>query len=237
MPQRILSLFGYSVTINVETVICSWIIMAILIFTAWIAKKKIENRKNLVPGRLLSALEMIIETFDTLCIETMGDKKKARLFFPFIMTIFLFIWIGNIMDIIPGFFNIIPDFKAPAADLNTTLGIGIVVFLVFNLSGIYYKGFINYFSEWFQPFFFMFPLNAIGEFAKVISLSFRLFGNIMGGGIIIIVVGHLVNHLILPIGLDAFFGIFVGTIQAFVFTMLSLVYISVAIAEDEEETN
>jgi F-type H+-transporting ATPase subunit a len=209
--------------------------MAILILTAWLVNKKINNRKDLVPGRLLAALELIIEIFDNLCTETMGDKKRARLFFPFIMTIFLFIWLGNIMDVIPPVFNIIPDFKAPAADLNTTLGIGIVVFLVFNLSGIYYKGLINYFSEWFQPFFFMFPLNAVGEVAKVVSLSFRLFGNIMGGGIIIIVVGHLVHHLIIPIALDGFFGIFVGTIQAFVFTMLSLVYISVAISEDEEE--
>jgi F-type H+-transporting ATPase subunit a len=77
----------------------------------------------------------------------------------------------------------------------------------------------------------MAPLNLIGELAKVISISFRLFGNIMGGSIIIIVVSHLVYNLVLPPFLYAFFGIFVGTVQAFVFTMLSLVYIALQIKE------
>jgi F-type H+-transporting ATPase subunit a len=75
----------------------------------------------------------------------------------------------------------------------------------------------------------MMPLNLIGELAKVVSISFRLYGNIMGGSIIIIVVGHLIYSLVLPPFLNAFFGLFVGTIQAFVFTMLTLVYISVQI--------
>jgi F-type H+-transporting ATPase subunit a len=75
--------------------------------------------------------------------------------------------------------------------------------------------------------FFMAPLNIVGELSKVVSISFRLYGNIMGGSIIIMVVGNLVYDLVLPPLLNAFFGIFVGTIQAFVFTMLTLVYISV----------
>jgi len=74
----------------------------------------------------------------------------------------------------------------------------------------------------------MAPLNIIGELAKVISISFRLFGNIMGGAIIIIVVSHMVYNLVLPPFLNAFFGLFVGTIQAFVFTMLTITYIAVA---------
>jgi F-type H+-transporting ATPase subunit a len=73
------------------------------------------------------------------------------------------------------------------------------------------------------------PLNVVGEFAKVVSISFRLFGNIMGGSIIIIVVSYLAYGLILPPFLYAFFGLFVGTIQAFVFTVLTLVYIAVQI--------
>lgn len=239
MPQRALYLFGYDLTINTETIVCTWIVMFLLVLAAVAARRAILSAggtgasriDSLVPGKFQAAMEMIIEIFDDLCRETLG-KERSRLYFPFIMTIFLFIWVGNILDVIPPILGVIPDFKAPAADLNTTLGIGIVVFVVFNLSGIYYKGFIHYFAEWFSPFFFMFPLNVIGEVAKVVSLSFRLFGNIMGGGIIIIVVGHLIHHLVLPILLDGFFGIFVGTIQAFVYTMLSLVYISVAISED-----
>ena len=83
----------------------------------------------------------------------------------------------------------------------------------------------------------MFPLNLIGELSKIVSISFRLFGNIMGGAVIIQVVSWLVGYIVLPIGLYGFFGIFVGTIQAFVFTMLTLAYIAqgVELDEDEEE--
>ncbi|MDX9819903.1 MAG: F0F1 ATP synthase subunit A, partial [Desulfococcus multivorans] len=86
-----------------------------------------------------------------------------------------------------------------------------------------------YVKEYFQPIFFMMPLNVIGELAKVVSISFRLFGNIMGGSIIILVVSYLTYSIIFPPLLNAFFGLFVGTIQAFVFTMLTVVYISVQV--------
>jgi len=74
-------------------------------------------------------------------------------------------------------------------------------------------------------------LDIVSEFSKVISISFRLFGNILGGAIIIVVVSSLVSYIVLPVGLNLFFGIFVGTVQAFVFTMLALTYIGVEIAE------
>jgi F-type H+-transporting ATPase subunit a len=80
-----------------------------------------------------------------------------------------------------------------------------------------------------EPMFFMAPLNIIGELAKVVSISFRLYGNILGGAIIILVVSHLIYSLVLPPLLICFFSLFVGSIQAFVFTMLTLVYISVQV--------
>jgi len=76
---------------------------------------------------------------------------------------------------------------------------------------------------------FFLPLNVISEMSKVVSISFRLFGNIIGGSIIIVVVSTLVANVVLPVGLDLFFIFFVGTVQAFVFTMLTLTYIAVAI--------
>jgi len=94
---------------------------------------------------------------------------------------------------------------------------------------------IGVFKELSNPFIVMLPLNIIGEIGKVISHSFRLFGNIKGGAIIMIVISYLISNVFLPIGLFGFFGIFVGTIQAFVFSMLALVYIAVWIAGDEEE--
>jgi F-type H+-transporting ATPase subunit a len=113
--------------------------------------------------------------------------------------------------------------------LNTPLGLGILGFVVAHYTGIKYKGWKGYLSAYFEPIAFMFPLNIISELAKVVSISFRLYGNIIGGSIIIIVVSSLVYNLVLPPLLNGFFGLFVGAIQAFVFTMLTLVYISVQI--------
>jgi len=145
---------------------------------------------------------------------------RNRKYFPLIIPLFLFLWLSNILGIIPGL-------SEPTRDLNTTLGYGILGFIVSHYAGIQTKGLKTYVSEYFHPMFFMAPLNVIGELSKVVSISFRLFGNIMGGAIIISVVSHLVYNLVLPPVLNAFFGLFVGTIQAFVFTMLTLVYISV----------
>jgi F-type H+-transporting ATPase subunit a len=102
-------------------------------------------------------------------------------------------------------------------------------FILAHYSGIKVKGFKKYAKAYFEPIFFMMPLNLIGELAKVVSISFRLFGNIMGGAIIILVVSYLTYSVLLPPVLCAFFGLFVGTIQAFVFTMLTVVYISVQV--------
>jgi F-type H+-transporting ATPase subunit a len=125
--------------------------------------------------------------------------------------------------------GIIPHLEEPTKDLNTTLGLGIMGFVIAHYAGIKSKGFKAYIKEYFQPIFFMMPLNLIGELAKIVSISFRLFGNIMGGSIIILVVSYLTYSVALPPFLYAFFGLFVGTIQAFVFTMLTVVYISVQV--------
>ena len=99
--------------------------------------------------------------------------------------------------------------------------------MVAHYVGIREKGFKAYIKSYFEPVFFLMPLNVIGELAKIVSISFRLFGNIMGGAIIILVVSYLTFSILLPPFLNVFFGLFVGTIQAFVFTMLTVVYISV----------
>jgi F-type H+-transporting ATPase subunit a len=109
------------------------------------------------------------------------------------------------------------------------LALGLMGFVIAHWVGIRSKGFKAYILEYFQPIFFMMPLNLIGEFAKIVSISFRLFGNIMGGSIIILVVSYLCWNILLPPLLYAFFGLFVGTIQAFVFTMLTVVYIAVQV--------
>jgi F-type H+-transporting ATPase subunit a len=125
--------------------------------------------------------------------------------------------------------GIIPHMEEPTKDLNTPLSLGVMGFFIAHYIGIRSKGIKDYVKEYFEPFFIMMPLNVIGEVAKIVSISFRLFGNIMGGAIIILVVSHLCYSILLPPLLNAFFGLFVGVIQAFVFTMLTVVYISVQV--------
>ena len=207
----------YNLVFNVETLIMTWIVMATLIFFAFSATKKMAH----VPGALQNIAELIVTTFDDLVRDAL-DIKDYRKYFPLICALFMFLLLSN-------WLGIIPYLSEPTKDLNTPLSMGLLGFVIAHYSGIKVKGFKRYAAEYCEPMFFMAPLNIIGEIAKVVSISFRLYGNIMGGSIIILVVSHLLWSLVVPPFLYFFFGLFVGTIQAFVFTMLTLVYISVQI--------
>ncbi len=144
--------------------------------------------------------------------------------------------------------------KEPTADLNVPLGLALIFFFVGLGSQMYIKGPLSPIKDLFMdmgPFdwswrpmlipsilimgafqIFMFFLSVVGKFAEVVSVSFRLFGNIFGGVVILAVIGGLLEQLVLPVGLTFFFGIFVGIVQAFVFTMLNLTYLSLAVGED-----
>ena len=165
--------------------------------------------------------ELLVKQLYTLTEDAL-DKRYAKKYAPMVCALFMFLLLSN-------WLGIIPHLEEPTKDLNTPLSLGIMGFVIAHYAGIKSKGFKAYAKEYFEPIFFMMPLNVIGELAKIVSISFRLFGNIMGGSIIILVVSHLTYSIALPPLLNAFFGLFVGTIQAFVFTMLVLVYISVQV--------
>jgi F-type H+-transporting ATPase subunit a len=174
-------------------------------------------------GQLI--FEMIYGTFEDFVRETLGKDKIH--FTPYITTIFLFIWISNLIGIIP-----VPGFMEPTRNINVPLGLGIVVVLVVHFTAVKVKGVWGHFQNYLNPIKNpLAVLDIVSEFSKVISISFRLFGNILGGAIIIVVVSSLINFIVFPVGLNLFFGIFVGSVQAFVFTMLALTYIGVEIAE------
>jgi len=217
IPQITLNLFGLNVVLNTETIIMTWIVMACLILFGYLATRKISFSPN--PFQVVA--ELIVNAFYGLTKDAL-DEEMARKYFPLICSLFMFLLISN-------WLGVIPKLHEPTKDLNTPLGLGIMGFIIAHYSGIKAKGFKDYAKEYCEPIFFMIPLNIISELAKVVSISFRLFGNIMGGAIIILVVSHLVYSLVLPPLLLCFFGLFIGTIQAFVFTMLTLVYISVQV--------
>ncbi|PCJ19169.1 MAG: ATP synthase F0 subunit A [Candidatus Cloacimonadota bacterium] len=210
-------------SIDLATLMTTYLIMALMLIVTWFVAQNLKE----IPGRVQLLAEWIVGGIDQLCKESLGEKL-GRSFTPFITTIFVFLALCNYSGV---FF-----FQEPTKDINLTLSLALIGFFVALYQAFRFQGVFGYFWALFwEPIpVIMFPLNVIGELSKIISISFRLFGNILGGSVIIAVVSWLVNYLVLPIGLNAFFGVFVGTIQAFVFTMLTLAYISQGIELEEE---
>ena len=215
--QLIIPVGGYNITLNLEVIFMTWIVIVLLIVFGASAGRN----KGYIPRPLQVLGELFVTQFYQLTEDAL-DKEKARKYGPLVCALFMFLLLSN-------WLGIIPHLEEPTKDLNTPLSLGLMGFVIAHYAGIKSKGFGTYAKEYFQPIFFMMPLNVIGELAKIVSISFRLFGNIMGGSIIILVVSYLSWSVVLPPFLNAFFGLFVGTIQAFVFTMLTVVYISVQV--------
>jgi F-type H+-transporting ATPase subunit a len=227
--------------VNVVTVGNTILTMLILFAFAYLSVRK----RTLVPGRAQLLMEQFIGMFDGLVSSSLEleTRQKNRRFLPLIAALFMFLLLGNFMGFPPT-----NAFSEPTQDINCTLGLGIMGMAIATFCALKAKGFVGYLEELAGPMWsqegakggaliagklsalFFFPLNVIGELAKIVSISFRLFGNIIGGSIIIIVVSNLVWYFSpLAVGLDLFFIFFVGLVQAFVFTMLTLTYIAVAI--------
>lgn len=227
--------------VNILTVFNAAVVMLLVFGLSRYAMRKFA----MTPNRGQVAVELFTGIFDGLVESSLEleTRDKNRRFFPLIGTLFIFLLTSNFIGFVPTHY-----FEEPTGDINCTLGLGIMGMAIATWCAIKTKGAFGYFEEllgpmWHQPeatgaaviagklsALFFFPLNIIGEVAKVVSISFRLFGNIIGGSIIIIVVSNLVyNFSVLAVGLDLFFVFFVGTVQAFVFTMLTLTYIAVAI--------
>lgn len=217
LHQLVISIMGYDLAFNLEVMLMTWIVIGVLLVFGYAASKK----RALIPGPVQVVGEMFVSTLYQLTEDAL-DKEMAKKYGPLTIALFLFLLMSN-------WLGIIPHLDEPTKDLNTPLSLGLMGFCIAHYAGIKSKGLKQYLKEYCQPIFFMAPLNIIGEIAKIISISFRLFGNIMGGSIIILVVSYLTYSIVLPPFLYAFFGLFVGTVQAFVFTMLTVVYISVQV--------
>lgn len=191
----------------------------IILLAFWIRKGS-----GLIPSKPQVVFEFIYGFLGGLVMDSIG--KNGKKFIPFFLTLFFFIWLSNWTTLVP-----IPGVTEPTRNLNVPLGLGMASLGLVHLHAIKKKGLLTYIKGYFSPIFFMFPLNVIGEISKLVSISFRLFGNIFGGAIITIVVMSLTKSVLFPVGLSLFFTMFVGTLQAFVFTMLSLTYLSMEIGE------
>ena len=194
-------------------VIYMWIVMAILILCGWLAGK---NTK-LVPEPVQNVFEVLVSGLEEFMVEITGEE--GRWLFPLAASIFLFVFIGNLIGLVPGFFP-------PTANLNTTAALALVTVVFTHFIGFKYHG-AKYYKHFIGPVWWMIPIilpiELIGHAARILSLSFRLFGNMMGHELVLGILFALAGAFFAPLPIMAL-GIFVALVQAFVFFLLSVMY-------------
>lgn len=240
--EPIFKIGSFTVT---NSLMVSWAVLAVLAAIGLKVKKSLAE----IPRGLQNIVEYVFEALLNLMDSITGDRGQSRRFFPVVATIFLFVILVNWVEIVPGlgtigFYEVlhgekvlVPFVRSSSADLNFTLAIAIVSVASTQIFGVAALGFFKYLGKFFvsplkKPYIigsFVGLLELLSEMAKMISFSFRLFGNILAGEILLTVMLFLVPYLVpLPFLL---LEIFVGFIQALVFSILTLVFMTMATAE------
>ncbi len=235
-----------------NTMLMSWLAVLVLVIVALFVYAR---GYNVVPSRLQAAVEVVVMGLYDLFASVLHDDRLARRFFPMLATMLIFIVAGNWMGILPGVGSItiqgmhaghaaaIPVFRSMNADVNMTLAIALAAMAMVQFYGMSELGFGAYSSKFFVPPWknpvgtFVGFLEIISEFSRIVSFTFRLFGNIFAGEVLLIVISYLAPYLA-PI---PFLGmeLFVGLIQGLVFALLTCVFLKIAVSHHDaphEET-
>jgi len=203
----------------------TWIIMAVLIgFSAYVrlSLKEFKDR----PGSFQNVIEVLVETFDNFVRSTAG--KNVAYIGNWYFMVFTFIMISNLV----GAFGL----RSPFADWSMAFACAMTTFACIHYVGTKHRK-LAYLKSFFQPFFLFFPLNVIGELSRPISLSFRLFANVLSGTILLTIVYTIAPvylQLLLPSAMHVYFDIVTGAIQTYIFCVLSLTFIGGAAAGDSD---
>jgi F-type H+-transporting ATPase subunit a len=237
-PPVLGEFFGVPLT---STLVTAWLTMALLVVFALLLRPRLA----LIPGKVQVITETVIGGVFDYMAEVLESRSLARRFFPLIMTIFTFILAANWLGLLPGVTSIgimgekhgesglIPFLYPVHTDLNMTIALALIAFLSIEIAGVTILGFFKYvgkFINFSSPLaFFIGLIELISEIARLISFSFRLFGNIFAGKTLLVIAMSFVP-LFLPVPILAF-EVFVGFIQAFIFAVLTLFFIKLAIAE------
>mgnify|MGYP001979092863 CR=1 FL=1 len=237
--ERVGEFLGIPLT---NTLITSWIVMAILFTIAFFVGRNLK----MIPGRVQTLFEEMLNFILNYMTEVLEDGKLARKLFPFITTLFLFIFASNVLEFTPGIGSIgfieqsshggeafTPLLRSVNTDLNVTLALAVIAFIVIEVVGVATLGIMKYASK-FLNFksvigFLVGIIELFSEVARLISFSFRLFGNILAGEVLIVVIMFFVPYLV-PVPM-MLFEVFVGLIQAAIFALLTLFFIKIAITE------
>lgn len=235
--EQLGSVFGFPIT---NSLIMAWVVMVLLIGFAYFFGKSL----TLIPGRLQAGVEWLFESALVYMTEVLESEKLARRFFPLVATIFLFVAFINELEFFPGVGSVgfahasefLPLLRAPTTDLNFTLALAIIAFFVIEVTGIAVLGFFNYARKYVNlksPVGFAVGLiELVSNLGRLVSFSFRLFGNIFAGEVMVLVAIFFLPY-VLPAPLMGF-EMFIGLIQALVFAMLTLFFIKLAIIAPHE---
>ncbi|NLZ39202.1 MAG: F0F1 ATP synthase subunit A [Firmicutes bacterium] len=211
----VLNIAGIEVWIT-ETIVNTWLIMLFLIILAVIARIKLRSFKT-VPTGFQNVIEIVVEMFDNFAVGTLGEKLSYIT--PWYFMVFTFVLLSSLFSI----FGI----RAPTADFATTFALALVTFVLMLFVGFRHRR-GAYLKSFFEPHPVFFPLNFIGELAKPVSLSFRLFGNMLSGTIILTLYYRLTPLFVqigIPALLHAFFDVVIGVLQTYIFVIISLSYL------------
>ncbi|MBI3633372.1 MAG: F0F1 ATP synthase subunit A [Candidatus Vogelbacteria bacterium] len=235
--EKIFSIGNFPVT---NSLILSVLVLAILSLASFVLFKNIKT----IPGKIQSIVEMVLEGIMNFMDTILGHREITEKYLPIVGTIFFFVLFSNWSGLFPGLgalglsgFNeagketFVPLLRAPSSDLNFTLALGIIAILSVNVLGVAAIGVRHHLGKFFNfespVMFFVGILELISEFVKMISLAFRLFGNVFAGEVLLLVIGML-SPYVLPLPF-LLMEIFVGFIQALIFSVLTLVFINMAV--------
>ncbi|WP_017324532.1 F0F1 ATP synthase subunit A [Synechococcus sp. PCC 7336] len=211
-PDNIILLHLGDIGLN-ATILFTWLVMAVLVVGSWLVTRNLSVDSQI--SNWQNVLEIIVESISGQIRD--ASEQEPEPYLPFIGTLFLFIAIANLLAIVPFYIS-------PAASLSTTSALALCVFVAVPLFGIRKVGLLSYLENYIQPTPLMLPFTLIGEISRTASLAIRLFGNIMSGNLLVAILVSLVPLFIPPV-MQAF-GLLIGVIQAYVFSILAMVYIT-----------
>lgn len=212
-------------SLNSTTLRDTWIVLLLLLIISIPIKMILSHKRSIIRYMLVSFISYFIELINQ-SLETFSLNH-----FNFITSLFCFIFACNLA-------SLFPFMEEPTQDLNTTFAFGIIAFLYTQTYAIRAHGIKEYLAEFCEPFFVMMPLHIVGKLATIVSISFRLYGNIFGGATITSLyfsalkgsfIAELIGLCSINMIMFLFFGLFEGFLQAFVFTMLTITYLAIAV--------
>lgn len=198
-----------------RTMICTWIVMVVLSLVSWLVTRRLSADTKI--SRAQNLLEVLVSALRDQ-IRDVGDQDP-RSYLPFVGTLFLFLATANLLTVIPGF-------AAPTGSLSTTAALAACVFIAVPAFGISRNGIRAYLRQYLKPSVLMLPFNVIGELSRTLALAVRLYGNMMSGTVIAAILLSFVP-LFVPVLMQVF-GLLTGMIQAYIFSVLAMVYIASA---------